>query len=462
MSDVAGESGAAPDWTRLEAMIDAALGELNERERVAVLLRFFEKHSLAEVGARLALTETAARSCVDRALEKMRVALARRGVTSTGAALALALANQVSVAAPAGLAASIASSVAAGGSGATIAGAIFELMSTTKIVVAAAGVIALSLVGWSVREARRVAAVEGQLATTVQQRDRLQGRVSALEKEAAGLRAASEPAARQAAADDRATADLAGARSPPGRPAGPMGYALEHPEARSAFLQQAALTAKLRFERFFRTAGLTGEQQDRFLKIAMDDAEGRLEVLALRRSAGALDPDAPPMDAAAIETITATQKRLDDQNAAALRALLGERMPSLVDYMKTIGERNVADELASHLYYTDAPLAAGQAEQLTRILAENAYTGAAPSPRNTLGGVPLPREIYNGAMTQAMNQDQPWMWRSPITDAAVARAATVLAPTQVAVLKVLQAEQAARLQLLPPKKSKDAGGVTRR
>jgi hypothetical protein len=290
----------------------------------------------------------------------------------------------------------------------------------------------------------------------------LQGRVSALEKEAAGLRAASEPAARQAAADDRAAADLAGASSPPGRPAGPMGYALEHPEARSAFLQQAALTAKLRFERFFRTAGLTGEQQDRFLKIAMDDAEGRLEVLALRRSVGALDPDAPPIDAATIETITATQKRLDDQNAAALRALLGERMPSLMDYMKTIGERNVADELASHLYYTDAPLAAGQAEQLTRILAENAYAAAAPSPRNTLGGVPLPREIYNGAMTQAVNEDQPWMWRSPITDAAVARAAAVLAPTQVAVLKVLQAEQAARLQLLPPKKSKDAEGVTRR
>jgi hypothetical protein len=65
-------------------------------------------------------------------------------------------------------------------------------------------------------------------------------------------------------------------------------------------------------------------------------------------------------------------------------------------------------------------------------------------------------------MTQAMNEDQPWMWRSPITDAAVARAATVLAPAQVAVLKVLQAEQAARLQLLPPKKSRDAEGVTRR
>jgi hypothetical protein len=193
------------------------------------------------------------------------------------------------------------------------------------------------------------------------------------------------------------------------------------------------------------------------LKIAMDDAEGRLEVLSLRRTAGALDHDGSPMDAAAIETISATQKRFDDQNTAALRELLGERMKPLMDYMKTIGERNVADELASRLYYTDAPLAAAQAEQLTQILAENGTrSGGEASPRNTMGGAWILRERYNGAMTQAMNEDQPWMWRSPITDAALDRASAVLAPTQLAALNVLQAQQAAELQLVSPRKSKDA------
>jgi RNA polymerase sigma factor (sigma-70 family) len=141
MNEARHESGAPIDWERLHPVLDAVLGELKERERAAILLRFFEKLPLAEVGAKLALTESAARSCVDRALEKMHVLLARRGVTSTAAALGVALANQVGVAAPAGLAASVTGAVL----GAPTAGWLALFMGMTKIQLGGAGALTVAV-----------------------------------------------------------------------------------------------------------------------------------------------------------------------------------------------------------------------------------------------------------------------------------------------------------------------------
>lgn len=122
MNEVLSADEGAEEWERLRPVIDEALGELKERERAAILLRYFEKKPLAEVGAALALTETAARSCVDRALEKLHAALARRGITSTAAALGAVLAGQAGVAAPAGLAASATAAALAGGNVASAVG----------------------------------------------------------------------------------------------------------------------------------------------------------------------------------------------------------------------------------------------------------------------------------------------------------------------------------------------------
>ena len=98
---------ASADWERLRPVIDETLGELNARDREAVLLRFFASLPLAAVGEKLNLTENAARMRVERALGKLHALLAKRGVTSTAAAVGLMLANEASVAAPAGLAASV-------------------------------------------------------------------------------------------------------------------------------------------------------------------------------------------------------------------------------------------------------------------------------------------------------------------------------------------------------------------
>jgi RNA polymerase sigma factor (sigma-70 family) len=74
------DSGAV--WEDIQPCLDDALHELPETDREAVLLRFFEKLSLTEVGSRLGVGEDAARKRVDRALDKLRGLLAARGVTS--------------------------------------------------------------------------------------------------------------------------------------------------------------------------------------------------------------------------------------------------------------------------------------------------------------------------------------------------------------------------------------------
>src|SRR4029077_1838248 len=81
----ASKSDPAPDWESIRPLLDDALDRLNSVDRDALLLRFFEQPSLAEVGSALGSTEDSARKRISRALEKLRSALARRGVTTTTA-----------------------------------------------------------------------------------------------------------------------------------------------------------------------------------------------------------------------------------------------------------------------------------------------------------------------------------------------------------------------------------------
>lgn len=92
------------DWEQLRPMLDDAMHALNESDRQAILLRYFSRLPLAEVGARLALSENTARMKVDRALDKLRAILTKQGFTSTAIVLGTLLSNHAVAGAPAGLA----------------------------------------------------------------------------------------------------------------------------------------------------------------------------------------------------------------------------------------------------------------------------------------------------------------------------------------------------------------------
>jgi RNA polymerase sigma factor (sigma-70 family) len=96
------------ETAELSPVVDELLVQLNARDREAVLLRFFEGLTFVEMAAQLELSEDGARLRLNRALEKMRTLLGRRGVVSTSAALSCVLSAQASAAAPEGLAGALA------------------------------------------------------------------------------------------------------------------------------------------------------------------------------------------------------------------------------------------------------------------------------------------------------------------------------------------------------------------
>ena len=107
-------------WPHIAPLLDDALAKLSETDRRAVLLRYFEGRTLAEVGAALNVNEDAARKRVTRGLEKLRTLFLKRGVTLTATVIAGAVATNSVQAAPAGMAVKI-SVVAAKGTAVTTA-----------------------------------------------------------------------------------------------------------------------------------------------------------------------------------------------------------------------------------------------------------------------------------------------------------------------------------------------------
>lgn len=107
MTDTASPPEPAVDWAQLRPVIDAALDQLRERDRQAVLLRYFNGLPYAEIGERLHLSENAARMRTERALERVRAQLERRGIKSASAVLGGLMAHHAVAAAPIPLAGTV-------------------------------------------------------------------------------------------------------------------------------------------------------------------------------------------------------------------------------------------------------------------------------------------------------------------------------------------------------------------
>jgi len=56
-------------WNQLTPHLDQAVAALSHTDRTAILLRFYEKKPLREVGERLGLSEEATKKRVSRAIE---------------------------------------------------------------------------------------------------------------------------------------------------------------------------------------------------------------------------------------------------------------------------------------------------------------------------------------------------------------------------------------------------------
>ena len=136
-------------WNQIAPLLDGGLEQLGQKDHDALVLRFFENKTFAEVGATLGASEDAAKMRVNRALEKLRKFFAKRGVSSTTAIIAGTISANSVQAAPVALAKSVAAvaiakDAAASGSTLTLIKGALKIMAWTKMktaIVAGAAVL---------------------------------------------------------------------------------------------------------------------------------------------------------------------------------------------------------------------------------------------------------------------------------------------------------------------------------
>jgi RNA polymerase sigma factor (sigma-70 family) len=145
------------DWKELAPQLDNALLELSEVDRDALLRRYFQRQPAREMAQVLGISDVAAQKRVNRAVDRLREVLNRRGLAVGSPVLVgLILAHGVQ-SAPAGLAATISGVAAAGAcvpASKGLVGLKFLLMTTFQKTVLTTAILAAS--GFGVYEIKHL------------------------------------------------------------------------------------------------------------------------------------------------------------------------------------------------------------------------------------------------------------------------------------------------------------------
>jgi len=119
MQTISPASSDESGWEQIAPLLDEAMAALGEKDRNAVMLRFFEQKSLEEVGAALGINTVTAQKRVWRAVDKLRQYFSRHGAALSAEAITAALSAHAIHGAPSGLAAVVAATAALKGTAAT-------------------------------------------------------------------------------------------------------------------------------------------------------------------------------------------------------------------------------------------------------------------------------------------------------------------------------------------------------
>ena len=389
MNELLHNDEPSADWNQLRPVLEDAMHELDDKERHAVLLRFFQNKTLNEVGTALNLTENGARMRVDRALDKLRGKLARRGVTTTASALAAAIAANAIQAAPSGFAATISAAAIAGGAVQTsaliAATKTIAMTALQKTIVTAALTAAVGVGIYAVRQnsqlnvriqtlqqeqtlsTARIQQLEqerdqatSQLATVLDENTRLKTNPNGTEL--LKLRGEVGTLRRQTAADqaDASRSGLAKMMSDP---------------AMKEFVRQAQLEKiKSMFADLVKELKLTPEQADQFYQLINDNASRHLDRF-MASGQKISEPDAG-----------------DQELGSQLQALLGEAgLARLKGYSEEIPGRTTVSLLNAQL--GNSPLSTEQSSRLIQVIK------AEPS-NLTQGITGSPDPVFLGSQTE--------------------------------------------------------------
>lgn len=308
MNELLHDDVPATDWNELRPVIEEAMHELNEKDRHALLLRFFQNKTLNQVGAVLNLTENAARMRVDRALEKLRGTLARRGISTTAGALAIAVSANAVQAAPAGFAASLSGAAlaasAAHASAVITATQTIAMTTIQKTMMAAALAAAVGTGFYAMHRGSqlnaRIQALQKQqtpLLTQVQELQeesaRASNQVVALTEENARLKAKANPTevlklrGEVGVLRQRAVSNAAA-----GQPSGGLAKMLSDP-AMKEYMRKAMMDKmKSLYADFISEQKLTPEQTEQFVELLSQSGTKALAQLSGTTPAGTPQPEA--------------------------------------------------------------------------------------------------------------------------------------------------------------------------
>lgn len=149
-------------WREIQPLLDEAMTCLTERDRDAVVLRFFEDRSLKEVGDALGISPDAAQKRLSRSLDRLRESLARKQRIVTPAALAAAItAGAIQITPTSTQAATIAATaLTAASTGISLGTASLIAMSTLKTLTV--GVVSAALFTALVLQQKKLHEIEAE------------------------------------------------------------------------------------------------------------------------------------------------------------------------------------------------------------------------------------------------------------------------------------------------------------
>jgi len=187
-----------------------------------------------------------------------------------------------------------------------------------------------------------------------------------------------------------------------------------------------------RYSALFKALGLSPVDLDRFKSLLVEKQAAVTDVMSAAREQG-LDPRNPDDRAQIAALLQGAQAQVD----ATIQQTLGAaQYAQYQNYEQTLPQRNLVTQLAQSLSYTSSPLQDSQTEGLINILAANT-----PAQSQNAGGF--------GALFAGLGgAGGPFGARtSPITDAAITQAQSILTAAQLAALQQLQAQQQAQRQI---------------
>jgi RNA polymerase sigma factor (sigma-70 family) len=183
--DMTNMNATSADWTQIEPLLDDAMAALDETDRSAILLRYFENKNLREVGETLGTNEDAAQKRVSRAVERLREFFSKRNVSIGASGLAVLISANAVQSAPIGLVVMISSAAVLAGTAVhslTVIAATKTIAMTTlqKSII---GMTFAVVVGTGIFEVHQNSKLQNQIQTLQQQQAPLAEQIQELQRE---------------------------------------------------------------------------------------------------------------------------------------------------------------------------------------------------------------------------------------------------------------------------------------